>query len=117
MDSGSRHKCSIEKGPFCINKESISEMSLEFKRAYVEYIEMRFPELTENVSPCFKKTFFQDYWKAKTDVLDDDDKFGLYLFLAVATGAIVVIAILLLVIYFRRKSDDTPEEEQLEELE
>jgi len=92
-------------------------MSLEFKLAYTQYIEMRFPEVRENVSHCLTGMFLQDYWKVKTD-LEDDDKFGLYLFLAVATGAIVIITILLLVIYIKRKSDDdTPEEEQLEELE
>jgi hypothetical protein len=120
MSSKGRNNCSITRGPFCINKESITEMSKEFKDAYVQYIEMRFPEVKKNVSSCVKEIFVQDYWKLKSNEAEDDEdeKFGLYIFLGAVTGAIVILAIILLVVYVKKKSDnESTEEETLEEIE
>lgn len=116
MNSTRRPSCSIAKGPFCVNKKSINDMDSDFKEAYQQYIEMMYPEVLADTISCVKDVFFHDYWVLKGNVDEADEKFGLYLFLAVATGAIIIIAILLLVIYIRRKSGDS-EEEQLEEIE
>ena len=59
---------------------------------------------------CVKQTINKDYWYAVKQAEDDDEsRFGLYLFLGIAIGAVFVIAILLLVIYFKRKGEDDEE--------
>lgn len=56
---------------------------------------------------CVKNVINIDYWKAMNKInLEEDDKFGLYLFLGIAIGAVVVIGVLLLIIYLKRGGDD-----------
>ena len=89
--------------------KAIDDMPMTFFRAYVAYV-----KATQAISllknpPCVD-TIYNSLYKMSVQKIaedDDDDKFGLYLFLGIAIGAVFVIAILLLVIYFkRRKSDD-----------
>ena len=64
---------------------------------------------------CVKTIYNGVYWTALDKISDadsEDDKFGLYLFLGIAIGAVFVIAILLLVIYFKRRKTDEDETEE-----
>ena len=102
--------CHISKGVFCMNKP-IDEMPISFFMAYVAYIKAtQAVALLEN-PPCVDTIYNSLYKTAlkKIDENDDDDKFGLYLFLGIAIGAVFVIAILLLVIYFKRRKSDEEE--------
>lgn len=86
-------------------------MDINFFKAFVQYNEMiKWASFHEN-EDCVKKVINADYWfaKEKVDSDADDDKFGLYLFLGIAIGAVVVIGILLLVIYLKRGSEEDEE--------
>ena len=67
-------------------------------------------------NPEYVRTIYNSlYWSAMKKIMNDDaddDKFGLYLFLGIAIGAVFVIAILLLVIYFKRRKSDEDETEE-----
>ena len=81
-------------------------MGNEFYKAYIAYHELTGYQRYLNNTSLIKETVNSMYWTIKNKV-GDDDKFGLYLFLGIAIGAVFVIAILLLVIYFkRRKGED-----------
>jgi hypothetical protein len=99
------------KGVFCLPK-AFDSMSLEFYKAYVAYNDITRGTKFAFNQDCVKKTINKDYWFAHDKASDDDEsKFGLYLFLGIAIGAVFVIAILLLVIYFKRKGEDDEETE------
>lgn len=87
-------------------------MSQEFYKAYVAYLDLTTgPKFMFN-QDCVKQTINKDYFYAVNQIADDDEsRFGLYLFLGIAIGAVFVIAILLLVIYFKRKGEDDDDTE------
>ena len=90
-------------------------MSLEFYKAYIAYMKMTQPAAFINNEECVSTIYTNVYWTAVNKVKeaeDDEDKFGLYLFLGIAIGAVFVIAILLLVIYFKRRKSDEEETEE-----
>ena len=100
--------CNIARGVFSLTK---SDLTIDYARAYKAYILMTQGAITVDNEECVKKSISKMYWDAVAKVdaedVEDEDQFGLYLFLGIAIGAVFVIAILLLVIYFkRRKSDD-----------
>ncbi len=106
--------CHIKRGPLCLNKK-IDDMPLEFFKAYVSYMKMTQPALFINNTECVSNIYTKLYWTSidKINEADsDEDKFGLYLFLGIAIGAVFVIAILLLVIYFKRRKSDEDEAEE-----
>ena len=80
-------------------------MGNEFYNAYIAYHELTGYQRYINNTQLIKETVNSVYWAIKSKV-SDDDKFGLYLFLGIAIGAVFVIAILLLVIYFKRKKGE-----------
>jgi len=91
-------------------------MPMEFFKAYKAYIDMTQSINVYDNNDCVKKTFNTLYWtavdKINEEEEDDEDKFGLYLFLGIAIGAVFIIAILLLVIYFKRRKSDEDEAEE-----
>jgi len=95
-------------------------MPMAFFHAFIAYMNMtQGPNFYDN-EVCVKTLYNSLYWTAVKKVNDeeadeDDDKFGLYLFLGIAIGAVFVIAILLLVIYFKRRKTDEDEEETSKE--
>ena len=100
--------CHITKGPLCLLKE-FSQMGDDYYNAVVIYTKMTKWVAVFNNTDCVKKTLNSEYWDAfdAISIDEDEDKFGLYLFLGIAIGAVVVIGALLLVIYLkRRKSED-----------
>jgi hypothetical protein len=98
--------CHITPGVLCVNGTK-DQMSDDYYKAYVVYNNMtRWVSFADN-EPCVQKTINADYWNAYNKVYgQDDDKFGLYLFLGIAIGAVVVIGVLLLIIYLKRGSDE-----------
>jgi len=88
-------------------------MGLDFAKAYVKYNNATRWAMYMNNTECVKKVLNADFWDAikmiEDAAEDDDDKFGLYLFLGVAIGAVVVIAVLLLVIYLKKSKSDEEE--------
>lgn len=84
-------------------------MDMKYYKALVAYNNMTKGILYQNISDCTLKIFDPDYSFALSkvkDAADEQDKFGLYLFLGIAIGAVVVIAILLLVIYLKKGKDN-----------
>lgn len=111
MADSAEQKCHIseDEGVLCMYKNKIENMGKEYASAYVAFYEgTQFSKYAENPE-YIKLTINKKYWDAKKSS-EEDSKFGLYLFLGIAIGAVFVIAVLLLVIYFkRRKGDDTEE--------
>ncbi len=86
------------------------ELTVEYAKAVrASYKAMMGAQIVDNPE-CVQKSinrYYHDSIKKIGNEEDEEDQFGLYLFLGIAIGAVFVIAILLLVIYFkRRKSDD-----------
>ena len=103
--------CHISKGALCTS-QSLDDMDEDYYDAFLSYNKMARWNVFFNNSDCVKKTINSEYWDVVTALenLDDgDDKFGLYLFLGVAIGAVVIIAVLLLVIYLKKNSSDEEE--------
>lgn len=100
-------KCHISRGIFC---KYSNDMPKEFYQAYIAYMNVtRGVNYLDNLE-CVKKTINLEYWTFFDKAADEDEsRFGLYLFLGIAIGAVFVIAILLLVIYLKRKGDDDEE--------
>ncbi len=102
--------CHVSKGALCMPK-TFETMGTAYYKAIVAHDNMtRWANFQDNPE-CVKKVLNSEYWNAIDSISkasdDDEDKFGLYLFLGVAIGAVVVIAILLLVIYMKKgKGDD-----------
>jgi hypothetical protein len=92
--------------------KNYDDLDTDFLRAYVTYQKMTRWALYFNNTDCVKNVINFEFYKIQ-GILDDRDsetsKFGLYLFLGIAIGAVVVIAILLLVIYFKRKKGEDEE--------
>lgn len=110
MASKDRHNCSIERGPLCINKKSIKDMSDNFKKAYKEYVEMMHQDIVHIKNDCLKKIYEPNYWKLKVEEEEKKgSKTGIYIFLISAAGAIIVIVVLILIIYLK-KSKSTSDE-------
>ena len=106
---GQTGKCHISKGVLCLYKP-LADMEQNFFKAFVQYNNMVKGAAFFANEECVKKVINSDYWFAKEKIDEgDDDKFGLYLFLGIAIGAVVVIGILLLVIYLKRGNDDEEE--------
>jgi hypothetical protein len=103
--------CHVSRGPLCMAK-NYDDMDTDYLRAYLAYQKMTRWALYFNNTECVKNVINMEYYKMQK-VLDDKEadvgKFGLYLFLGIAIGAVVVIAILLLVIYFKRKKGEDEE--------
>ncbi len=103
--------CHVGRGPLCTPSE-FKDMGEDYYRALVAYNKMTRWNMFYNNTDCVKKILNSEFWDA-VDAIDeaddDDDKFGLYLFLGVAIGAVVVIAILLLVIYLKKSKTDDEE--------
>ena len=94
-------------------KTTYQNLTVEYLRAYVSYNKLWRWALYFNNSDCIKKVINYEFSKLADILKEKDDeggRFGLYLFLGIAIGAVVVIAILLLVIYFKRKKGDEDEE-------
>lgn len=89
--------------------KALEDMGTEFYRAYIAYHDMTEYTRFANNTDLIKDTVNSLYWNIKKKIVDDDNKFGLYLFLGIAIGAVFVIAILLLVIYFKRRKGDDEE--------
>jgi hypothetical protein len=96
--------CHILSGPFCKFK-SDDNMPIEYYKALVAVMELSQGSNYKFNADCAKQTVNKDYW-VTVDKASTESRFGLYLFLGIAIGAVFVIAILLLVIYFKRKGDD-----------
>eukprot|EP01022_Parablepharisma_sp_SALTPOND_P016478 TRINITY_DN241_c0_g1_i1.p1 TRINITY_DN241_c0_g1~~TRINITY_DN241_c0_g1_i1.p1 ORF type:complete len:468 (+),score=34.89 TRINITY_DN241_c0_g1_i1:878-2281(+) len=106
--------CHVKRGPLCLYKKA-DDMPLEFYKAYIAFIKVTQPVSVMENDECVRAIYNNLYWKAQDKIKeseDEEDKFGLYLFLGIAIGAVFVIAILLLVIYFKRRKAD---EDDLEE--
>ncbi len=87
-------------------------MSEDYLNAVLTYTKMTKWVAIHKNDECVKKTINSEYYDA-FDALnsdDDEDKFGLYLFLGIAIGAVVVIGALLLVIYLKRRKGDEGDE-------
>eukprot|EP00830_Metopus_es_P002234 TRINITY_DN119_c0_g1_i1.p1 TRINITY_DN119_c0_g1~~TRINITY_DN119_c0_g1_i1.p1 ORF type:complete len:429 (-),score=79.43 TRINITY_DN119_c0_g1_i1:6-1193(-) len=99
--------CHILSGPMCLSKK-FSEMPSEYFKALVAFTKVTQSAALIDDQAYIKATFMRNYYDALDKVNSSDtDKFGLYLFLGIAIGAVLVIAILLLVIYFKKsKSED-----------
>ncbi len=105
-------KCHISKGPLCLSKP-IAEMGKTYYQALVAYYKATKWVALYNTEECMMNALEAEYVYAFKQIGsdDDDDQFGLYLFLGIAIGAVFVIAILLLVIYFKRRQSDDSEAE------
>jgi len=90
----------------------MNEISVEYAKAYVLYHNMTAWSTYHNNPECVKNMLYPQYWAAIKTVKgeeEEEDKFGLYLFLGVAIGAVVVIAVLLLVIYMKKGKSEEEE--------
>ena len=88
-------------------------MGEDYYKALVTYTKMTRWVSVHNNTECVKKTLNSEYWSSYDMINgadDDEDKFGLYLFLGIAIGAVVVIGALLLVIYLKRRKGDDQDE-------
>lgn len=105
--------CHVKRGPLCINAK-VDDVSTDFYKAYVAYTRLTQDANYYNNTECVRKIYNSLYWTALDKIKEaegEDDKFGLYLFLGIAIGAVFIIAILLLVIYFKRRKSDEDESE------
>lgn len=104
MNSGK--ECHVSLGPFCRN-DVFTEMTEEYLKAYIAHAELHHPTLALD-NEDIKKMLYPDYVAAKAALGDasDEDRFGLYLFLGIAVGAVLVIAVLLLIIYLKRRGSE-----------
>lgn len=107
MKQEAAQQCHILSGPMCLSKQ-FSEMSTEYYKALIAFTKVTQSAALIDAETYIKATFMRNYYDALDKANSSDgDKFGLYLFLGIAIGAVLVIAILLLVIYFKKsKSED-----------
>jgi hypothetical protein len=102
----SSQKCHFEAGPLCMYK-NVDDMSVSWAKAYIAFTDFsdysKYVDNPEFVKNTMNKLYYQILDKALSE---EDSKFGLYLFLGIAIGAVFVIAILLLVIYFKRRKGE-----------
>ena len=100
-------ECHVLRGIFSMTKKGLTLDYAKAVRAY--YIATTGAIIVENAD-CVKKSINRLYWDSDKMVKDaeeeEEDQFGLYLFLGIAIGAVFVIAILLLVIYFKRRKNE-----------
>ena len=112
------YKCHIELGAFCTNGTSIKDMSQEFIKAYIEYMDLTHPTLALDSNKVLVITN-KKYVDAKASISNNPTtkKFDLYLFIGIAIGAVAILAILLYVIYTKRKgiTDDDLEVDETEQ--
>ncbi len=113
VNSKKKSSCHVSRGPLCLNT-AVDSMSLDLAKAFVAYQNMTQSTQYMYNPECVRKIYNSVYWSAMDKIsadTDSDDKFGLYLFLGIAIGAVFVIAILLLVIYFKRRNNGEDESE------
>lgn len=105
MKKASYNQCHVNAGPLCKDKP-MAEMSLEYVKAYIAYMEANNPSLWMD-DKCVKESFFSDYVEARKRVPYPEEKkkrtFSMFLFLGIAIGSLLVIIVLLMVIYIKRR--------------
>eukprot|EP00826_Nyctotherus_ovalis_P009662 TRINITY_DN12557_c0_g2_i2.p3 TRINITY_DN12557_c0_g2~~TRINITY_DN12557_c0_g2_i2.p3 ORF type:complete len:122 (-),score=32.12 TRINITY_DN12557_c0_g2_i2:201-566(-) len=120
MARGKRN-CHLNLGPFCTKGKLFKNMSNEFLRAYITFVELSVPTIRQDAD-YVKSVYNEDYVEArkkipifKPDPNPASNKRGLYIFLGIAVFAVLVMSVLLLIVYLkRRKEDDRPVEENME---
>lgn len=121
MTNSNRTKCHVRVGPFCTYGKEFENMGEKFLKAYITFYELYHPNIRKD-SECMRTLINNDYVNAKKKYPDPKPPSpspsptgisGLYVFLAIAVGAILVITALLFIIYFkRREPNDTNNSEE-----
>jgi hypothetical protein len=89
----------------------IQDMSLNFKKAYVQYYNAtRWTSYVDNPD-CVLHEVNYEYYKAIKDVADNASSYFWLIVILCAAGGLVIIALIIVIIKCRGKGDDDEDQE------